>query len=558
MAGTSGKPTLSVVHDDAETRRLLEHDLLERFGGHYEVEAHPGAVAALEAATRQAQAGRELAAVFVADTSDCGGAEFRVKLREIDPLVRRVLIVGRGEWKTPHPAVEAMRAGQAESYVFVPWSPRERWLYLPVSEVLSDWEAARRPQLEVVQIVGEEWEPRAHRLREMFTRIGIPLGFYSPASVEAKTIRARVPEADDGAPLVAFRSGTVLVDPSDERIAEALGFSTVPETSDWDLAIVGGGPAGLAAAVYGASEGLATVVIEPAFPGGQAGTSSRIRNYLGFPTGLSGRDLANRALEQAWFFGARFVLARHATKLAPSGVGYRIGLDDGTYIDSRTVVLAAGVSWRRLEVPGLDELLGAGVFYGAALSDGAATARERVFVVGAGNSAGQAALHLADAGSWVTVLARGGDLAASMSDYLVRALEEAPSIVVRLRTEVVGVSGRGRLTALTLRSNVDGSTQEAAADALYVMIGADPHTRWLDGVLARDSDGYLLTGQDAAGTRETLRWPLERPPWLLETSLPGVFAVGDVRHGSVKRVASAVGDGSIAVQLAHLRLDELG
>jgi thioredoxin reductase (NADPH) len=557
MASTSVKPILSVVHDDTETRRLLERDLRERFGGHYEVEAHPDAGAALRAATRGAESGRELAAVFVADSSPCGGAEFRANVREVHPFVRRVLIVGRGEWRTAHPAVEAMRAGQAESYMFSPWTPRERWLYLPVSEVLSDWEAVRRPQLEVVKLVGEEWEPRAHRLRGIFGQIGIPVGLYAPGSSQAEAIRAQAPDADSTDPLVAFRGGTVLADPSYERIAEALGFSTAPETSDCDLAIIGGGPGGLAAAVYAASEGLATVVIEPAFPGGQAGTSSRIRNYLGFPTGLSGRDLANRALEQAWFFGARFVLARRAIRLAEAGGGYRVELDGGTSIDARTIVLATGVTWRRLDAPGLDDLLGAGVFYGAALSDAAVADGARVFVVGAGNSAGQAAVHLAAAGASVTLVARGASLAASMSDYLIRSLDEAPSITVRLHSEVVAASGRSRLTNLTLRSNRDGATEDVPADALYVMIGAEPHTEWLDGVVARDPAGYVLTGPDVA-THEALRWPLARPPWLLETSLPGVFAVGDVRHGSHKRVSSAVGDGSIAVQLAHLRLAELG
>jgi len=534
---------------------LLERDLRERFGGHYDIEAHPDAPAALAAAGRQAEAGRALAAVFVADSAACGGAEFRTTLREAHPLVRRVLIVGRGEWRTAHPAVDAMRTGQAESYVFVPWHPRERWLYLPVSEVLADWEASR-PAPDVVQIVGEEWEPRAQRLRDVFSLIGIPFGFYGPASAEAESIRERAPEAADGLPLVAFRTGTVLVDPSDERISEALGFSTTPETSHCELAIVGAGPAGLAAAVYGASEGLATLVIDPGFPGGQAGTSSRIRNYLGFPTGLSGRDLANRALEQAWFFGARFVLARRVTALTPAGEGYRLELDDGTAVDARIVVVATGVSWRRLAVPGLDDLLGAGVFYGAALSDPVAVAGARVFIVGAGNSAGQAAAHLAASGASVTLIVRGSSLRASMSDYLVRELEGIPSVAVRLRTEVVGVSGKTRLTSVKLRSNVDGAAEESPVDALCVMIGADPHTEWLHGVLSCDRDGYLLTGPDVLA-HGAPSWPLDRPPWLLETSLPGVFAAGDVRHGSVKRVGSAVGEGSIAVQLAHLRLAEL-
>jgi thioredoxin reductase (NADPH) len=464
-------------------------------------------------------------------------------------------MVGRGEWRNAHPAVDAMRTGQAESYIFVPWGPRERWLYLPVSELLADWEASQRPAFEVVRIIGEEREPRSHELRDLFSRVGIPFGFYPPSSSEA----AELAEPGGGAlPIVAFQSsGTVLVDPSYERIAQALGFSTEPEAPACDLVIVGGGPAGLAAAVYGASEGLATVLVEQDLPGGQAGTSSRIRNYLGFPTGLSGRDLLNRAMEQAWFFGARIVLSKRAIGLVRSGDAYLVQLDGEMSIEARTVVIATGVNWRRLDAPGLDALLGSGVYYGSAISDVDAVTGARVFVVGAGNSAGQAVVHLAAAGASVTLVVRGDDLAASMSDYLVRELAETPSVEVRLHTEVVGAQGRGHLSGLTLRDNASGSTEDVPVDALYVMIGAHPHTDWLDGVLARDEHGYLLTGSDVLA-QNAFEWPLERPPLLLETSLPGVFAAGDVRSGSVKRVASAVGSGSIAVQFAHVRLAELG
>jgi thioredoxin reductase (NADPH) len=451
-----------------------------------------------------------------------------------------------------------MRTGQAESYVFVPWSPRERWLYLPVTEALADWEASQRPATEVVKIVGEQWEPRSHELRNLFAYMGIPFGFYPASSAGAAELLEQAGVGDEKGPVVAFpHSSTYLVDPSYERIVQALGFSTEPEATEYDLAIIGGGPAGLAAAVYGASEGLATVLIDVGLPGGQAGTSSRIRNYLGFPTGLSGTDLTNRALEQAWFFGARLILSRRASGLEPAGGRYRVRLEGCAAIDARTVVVATGVTWRRLEIPSVDALLGAGVFYGAANSDAAAVQGARVFIVGAGNSAGQAAVHLAEAGAEVTLVVRGGDLGASMSDYLVRELEEAPSIQVHLNTEVVGAGGHSRLTSLTLRDNATATRLEVAADALYVMIGAHPHTDWLHGVLARDEHGYVLTGPDLVA-RDGGAWPLERAPMLLETSLPGVFAAGDVRHGSVKRVASAVGAGSIAVQLAHIRLAELG
>jgi thioredoxin reductase (NADPH) len=552
---TSARPILSVVHDDNKIRRLIARDLRARFGRHYEIEAHADASAAMRVLHRHAEAGRPVAAVLVADTSACGGGEFRANVRDAHPHARRVLIVGRGEWRNTHPAVEAMRTGQAEAYLFVPWGLRERWLYMPMSELLADWEASQRPPAEVVQIVGEERERRSQEVRDLFARIGIPFGFYVPASREAAAILERA-QPPARLPVVAFRSGTVLSDPPYERIAEALGFSTEPETPHCDLAIIGGGPAGLAAAVYGASEGLATVLIDHAIPGGQAGASSRIRNYLGFPTGLSGRDLTNRALEQAWFFGARFVLSRRAMGLAPAGDAYRVELEGGKSIEASTVLVCTGVRWRRLEVPSVDALLGAGVVYGAALSDAAEVAGARVVIVGAGNSAGQAAVHLAAAGAAVMLVVRGGSLDSSMSEYLVRELEQTPAIGIRLRTEVVGASGRTHLTGLTLRSNPDGANEEVPADLLYVMVGGHPNTDWLDGALARDDHGYVLTGLDVAAQGGSA-WALERPPMLLETSLPGVFAAGDVRLGSVKRVASAVGEGSIAVQLAHLRLAEL-
>jgi thioredoxin reductase (NADPH) len=466
-----------------------------------------------------------------------------------------VVLVGRGEWNTKHPAVAAMRSGQAESYVFVPWVLRERWLYLPVTETLADWEASQPPVSEAVRLVGYEWEPRAHALRDLLSQLGLPFGFYRPDSATAREIFERGGVGGERLPVVAFRR-EVLVDPSYEQVAAQLGFATEPEAAECDLAIVGAGPAGLAAAVYGASEGLSTVVIDEGLPGGQAGTSSRIRNYLGFPTGLSGRDLTNRALEQAWFFGARFVLSRRATGIAPAETGYTVELKGAPAISARTVLVSTGVAWRRLDVPSLEALQGAGVFYGATAADASAAEGLDVYIVGGGNSAGQAAAHLARYATSVTLLVRGGRLGAGMSEYLVDELEHTPNIRIRLRTEVVDGNGSGRLTGLTLRDHAGNTTEEVPADALYVMIGAQPHTEWLAGTLARDDRGYILTGPDVTA-QDALPWPLDRAPMLLEASLPGVFAAGDVRHGSLKRVASAVGAGSIAVQLAHLRLAEL-
>jgi thioredoxin reductase (NADPH) len=552
---SSAKPLLVVVHDDEAVRRLLVRDLLERFGQHYDLEEHGSAEPALVAVREQLCAGRQVAAVFSADSAACGGAGFCTALRDLDPRLRRVLIVGRGEWSTAHPAVTAMRTGQAESYIFVPWGPRERWLYLPVTEVLADWEASGRPPVEMVRVIGPEWEPRTHALRDVFFRIGIPYGFYEPESETGREVLAGAGLDGRTLPVLALRSGRVLVDPSYAELAAVFGFATEPDSGRYDLAIVGAGPAGLAAAVYGASEGLSSVAIDAEIPGGQAGTSSRIRNYLGFPTGLSGRDLTNRALEQAWFFGARLVLPRHVTAIRPAGAEYVVELSSGHELTARTVIVSTGVTWRRLGVQSLETLQGAGVFYGAAASDTAPVEGAHVFIVGAGNSAGQAAVHLARTAATVTLVVRGRQLGSGMSDYLVRELEGTPNIAIRLGTQVVGGSGANRLTGLTLR-DASGGEEEVSADALYVMIGAVPRTEWLEGTLARDEQGYLLTGADVTAQDE-FPWPLERPPMLLETSLPGVFAAGDVRHGSVKRVASAVGAGSIAVQLAHLRLAEL-
>jgi thioredoxin reductase (NADPH) len=551
-----GRPLLCVVHDDADVRGSLAGDLGQRFGSDYDVEAYADAESALERLRRHRDDGRRIAAVFSAETDACGGEAFRVEVHDLHPAARRVALVGRGQWNQAHPAVHALRRGQAESYIFVPWVLRERWLYLPVSEMLADWEASQQQPMEVMRLIGEEWEPRTHALQDLLSRLGIPFGFHRPGSPEAARVLKDAGIDARGLPVLSTRTGRLLVNPSHEELAIMLGFSTEPEEGHCDLAIIGAGPAGLAAAVYAASEGLATVVIEEELPGGQAGTSSRIRNYLGFPTGLSGRDLTNRALEQAWFFGARFVLSKRATGIRPMGEEYAVELQGAPPLTARTVIIATGVTWRRLGVPALEALQGAGVYYGATASDARMAQGAHVFIVGAGNSAGQAAVHLAGSAASVSLLARGERLADSMSDYLVRQLEETPNVHIRVRTEVTGAAGSSRLTSLSLRDTRRDLTEDIRADILYVMIGAHPHTDWLAGTLGCDEHGYILTGEDIA-LQAHHRWPLNRPAMLLETTLPGVFAAGDVRYGSVKRVASAVGNGSIAVQFAHRRFAEL-
>jgi thioredoxin reductase (NADPH) len=545
------QPILFLVDDRPKVLEALAADLGRRFGGDHRILAEAGPAAALEALAGLAQRGEEVALVVAGQhMAELPGVELLLRAHELHPSAKRVLLVGRRAWTPTNPAVRAMTLGQIDTYLFEPWLPVARFLYLPVSQVLADWVPSRGPSFEGIRIVGPRWGTRSHELRDMLTRMGIPHGWYQAGSAGGRRLLEEAGEDGSRLPVVVFHSGQVFVDPSDAELAEALGFGTRPSAGSYDLVIVGGGPAGLAAAVYAASEGLDTLVVEPQVVGGQAGTSAMIRNYLGFPRGIGGGDLANRALEQAWLFGANLILAQRATGLRADGDRRLVRLSGGSEVAAEAVVVATGVSWRRLGVPRLEALVGAGVFYGAAGAEARVMEGQDVFIVGAGNSAGQAALHLAEYAASVTVLARGPELADSMSDYLIQEIEEAPNVAVRTGTEVVDGLGGRRLEGLRLR-RPDGSTEEVEAAALFVMIGGEPRTEWLTG-LVRDDSGYILTGHDLLGPDGRLAgWPLRRPPLLLETCIPGVFAAGDVRHRSVKRVASAVGEGAVAVQLVH-------
>jgi thioredoxin reductase (NADPH) len=550
-------PALFVVDDDEALLEALADGLRRRFGADYRVLGERSPEVALATLERMA-AGSERVALLVAGQrlSGTSGVEFLVRAHQLHPGAGRMLLIGRGEWAwgSAHPAVRAMTLGQIDSYLFHPWVDAERWLYLPVTEQLAAWNASQPPAAEAIRIVGSQWEPRSHQLRDILSRAAIPYGLYPPDSEPGHRLLAEAGQDGGRLPVMVFHSGQVLVDPSHAQLAEALGFPTRPAVAagPYDVVIAGGGPAGLAAAVYAASEGLRTLLLEPRIPGGQAGTSSLIRNYLGFPRGVSGDDLTARALEQAWLFGTDVVLAQSATGLRVRGQDRLVRLSDGGEVVARAVIVATGVSWRRLGVPSLEALRGAGVFYGASASEARAMEGQRVFVVGAGNSAGQAVVSLAGHAAAVTLVVRGGDLGASMSDYLVRQLNELPNVAIRLRGEVVDGHGEGHLEGLTLRDNPTGTSERVPAAALFVMIGAEPRTRWLGDVVARDDRGYILTGHDLLRDgRPPPGWPLRRPPLLLETTVPGVFAAGDVRHRSVKRVAPAVGAGAIAVQLVH-------
>ncbi len=487
---------------------------------------------------------------------DATGTELLAQVRQLHPVARRALLLIWGDQPAMQSVVQATVLGDLDAYVVKPGTTPDEHFHRSVTEQLEEWGRANTPGIEVLRIVGDEWTARSHELRELLGRNGVPFGFYPAGSPEGQRLREEAGAAGQALPTVLLFDGRVLTDPSNTEIGEALGVPTRPRSDRYDVTVIGAGPAGLAAALYGASEGLSTVVLEPEAIGGQAGTSSLIRNYLGFPSGVSGGDLAVRAYTQAWSFGAQYVYGHAATSLRREGPDLVVTMADGSEARSRAVVVACGMAYRRLGLPALDALTGAGVFYGAAASEARAMKSGEVFVVGGANSAGQAAVHLAKYAARVTVLVRGRSLAHSMSEYLIREIESAANIAVRCRVAVTGGAGQGRLESLTLTDLDSGEAETVNALALFVMIGAEPRTQWLPDVVRRDRSGFVLTGPDLVEDgRPPATWPLSRLPMFLESSLPGVFAVGDVRHGSVKRVASAVGEGSIAIRLVH---DHLG
>jgi thioredoxin reductase (NADPH) len=547
------QPIILVVADHQPLLDGLAGDLERRFGGGYRILAERSPAAALATMERLATDPDPVALVIAARRmQDQDGLALLLRAHELLPSAKRVLLEHRGEWTSGEPVVRAMTLGQVDYVLFRPWLPIEQYLYLPVTEFLTAWEKSRAPSTEAIQIVGRRWAARSHELRDTLARVGIPYGFYPEDSPDGRRLLSQAGVDGSRLPVVLFRRGQVLVDPTHAQLSAALGMRTTPAPGRCDLLIVGAGPAGLAAAVYAGSEGLEAQVLEPAVPGGQAGTSSHIRNYLGFPYGLSGEELTQRAFQQAWLFGADLILAQAATGLRAGGNDRVVRLSDGTEVTTRAVILAPGVAWRRLGVPALEALNGAGVFYGAAGSEARALRGEDVYVYGAGNSAGQAAIHLSGYAASVTIVTIDARLGQFMSDYLVKEVTATPNIRVVLHTEVVDGHGRQRLEGLTLRDRHTGATRTVPASALFVLIGAEPRTDWLEGVVERDERGYVLTGRDLHLDRPLPGgWPLQRPPLSLETSLPGVFAAGDVRYRSVKRVASAVGEGSIAVQQVH-------
>jgi thioredoxin reductase (NADPH) len=544
-----------VVSDDPVLLDGLVADLDRRFGRDYGV---TGARSADADGALQAGGGSALALLLVDErVARPSALELFALGRAQNPTAKRVLLVHRGNWSSLHPVVAAMALGQVDYHLYVPWSPLEQTLYPAISDFLAAWDKTREAQVVPLRIVGPQRAARSHDIRDKLARAAVPYRFYDSDSEEGRRLLAETGCDGSRLPVIAHFAGGVLEDPTDAEVVAALGMKTRPSSSSCDVVVVGAGPAGLAAAVYASSEGLETMVLEPEIPGGQAGTSSLIRNYLGFQRGISGDDLAVRAVEQAWLFGADFVLTQPAARISARGDARVVRTADGTEVEARAVVIASGVTWRRLDVPALEAHVGRGVFYGAAGSEARALAGQDVFVIGAGNSAGQAALHLARYARTVTMVVRGAGLGVTMSDYLVSVIAETGNIRVLVRTEVVDGAGVGGLSSVTLLDRTSGDRREVPAAALFVLIGAEPRTDWLAGSVARDDRGFVLTGRDLLrGQGSSMLalpddWPLRRPPLLLETSIPGVFAAGDVRHRSVKRVAAAAGEGATAIQLVH-------
>lgn len=556
------KPIILAVDDDPSVLAAIARDLRRHYGEQYRVVRADSAAAALEQLDAATLRGDSVA-LFVVDQRmpQRSGLEFLADARERYPDAKRVLLTAYADTDA---SIKAINETRLHYYLMKPWDPPEERLYPVLDDLLDDWRAGWHPTFTGITVVGHAYAPSTHALKDFLTRNLVPYRWLdveaaSEAAVEAERVLAAAGAGPSDLPVVVLPDGTALVAPDLVTVANAIGLRQEPALRSYDLVIVGAGPAGLAAAVYGASEGLSTLLVEAEAPGGQAGQSSAIENYLGFPSGLSGADLARRALTQARRFGAEVLNPVRATGLRSDGQYRFVQLSDGTEVGARAVLVATGVSYRLLDVPGASDLGGAGIYYGAAVTEAMAVKGTRVFVVGGGNSAGQAAMYLSRYADRVELLVRGSELAASMSSYLVAQLAANERVAVRTRTSIARVHGENRLEAVTL-VDLDGQVEtHEEVEAVFVFIGAMPHTEWLPPEIVRDAQGYVLTGGDADQTtakpgRE--RAGGGRPRDWLETAVPGVFVAGDVRHRSVKRIASAVGEGAMAVQAVHRYLAE--
>lgn len=542
------RPILLAVDDDVSVLEAVVQDLRRKYGVDYRVMRAASGHAGLDT-LNQLKTRQEPVALLLSDQRMPGmtGVEFLEKAQAVYPDSRRVLLTAYADTEV---AIRAINTARIHYYLTKPWDPPEERLYPVLSDLLDDWRAGFRPPFEGLRVIGHRWSLKDHKVRNFLSQNHVPYRWLDVATnEEALELLKTSGLESDKLPVVLFADGGALIDPETDALAARVGLRVQAAQQFYDLVVVGAGPAGLAAAVYGASEGLRTLVIEPVAPGGQAGSSSRIENYLGFPSGLTGAELGRRAHTQATRFGAEFVTQR-AVGLRIDGQYRFVQLADGREVSTHVVLMAPGVQYRKLDIPGARRLTGRGIYYGAALVEAVACKDEEVFVVGGANSAGQAALHFAKFARKVTMLVRGEGLAATMSKYLIDEIEQTSNIVLEPRTEVIEAIGNERLEALKL-TGPQGEYQ-VPATSVFVFIGAAPGTEWLPASILRDDKGFLLAGPDLRIDGKLAdSWKEQREPYLLESSVPGVFVAGDVRHGSIKRVASAVGEGSIAVQFAH-------
>jgi thioredoxin reductase (NADPH) len=550
------RTAILTVDDDPGVSRAVARDLRRRYGAQHRVVRAESSSAALDA-LRQMKLRGDQVAVILADyrMPELNGIEFLEQAMDVYPGARRALLTAYADTGA---AIDAINVVDLDHYLLKPWDPPEEKLYPVVDALLEAWETSEHRLVPETKVVGHRWSARSSEVREFLARNQVPYRWYATDEAEGRRL-LQAAGVDGGAlPVVITPDGDALIEPTDAELASRVGLATTPSNDFYDLIIVGGGPAGLGAAVYGASEGLRTVLVERLATGGQAGQSSRIENYLGFPDGVSGAQLTDRARRQATKFGAEVLTTREVTGLELNGSARTVRFADGSAVDAHAVILATGVSYRRLDAPGLDELAGRGVYYGSALTEATACHGQDVYIVGGANSAGQAALFLSRYANSVTLLVRGPSLERSMSYYLISRINDNPAISVRTCTEVIAASGTNHLEKLTLRDTARGTDETVDAQWLYLFIGAQPLTEWLDGVVMRDARGFVVAGPDLSADGHRPRgWNLDRPPYHLETNVPGVFVAGDARAESAKRVASAVGEGAMAVMLVHRYLEML-
>ncbi|MCU1337182.1 MAG: response regulator receiver modulated FAD-dependent pyridine nucleotide-disulfide oxidoreductase [Bryobacterales bacterium] len=554
------KPVILTVDDDADVLRAIERDLKKHYEDKYRVLRADSGKAALDLLGRL-QVRNEAVALMLVDhrMPQMNGVEMLQEAIKLYPDAKRTLLTAYADTDA---AIRAINDVQLNHYLLKPWDPPETQLFPVLDDLLNDWYADYHPPFEGLRVLGTRWSSKSYDVRNFLARNQVPYQWLDADAADrdqevGRLMKSLAPE-DLKLPVVLFPDGNCVADPLTQDLAERLGLRTRAGLEFYDLAIVGGGPAGLAAAVYGASEGLKTVMVEREAPGGQAALSSRIENYLGFPSGLTGGDLTRRAVAQARRFGVEIVSPREATALRADGPYRYLRLNDGTELSCHAMLLATGVQWRKLDIPGIDRLQGAGVYYGGTATEAISCRNEDVYIIGGANSAGQAAMFFSSYASQVVMLVRGDSLGATMSQYLIEQIQATPNIRVEYRSRVTEVHGEDRLESVSIICDRTGDMSRVPANSLFVFIGAEPHTGWLDGTVERNERGFILTGPDLFKSGKRPKgWALERDPSLLETNIPGVFAVGDVRYGSVKRVASGVGEGSVAIQFVHQYLSNV-